>query len=592
MTPSRYQQAVLDAVLGDTCNLMVQAVAGSGKTATLKMICEAVAKAFPRMAILALAFNKEIAEALAKKLPPSVTSKTMHSLGWGIIRDNWSGCRVDTEHKKQNRVLAELLGEKRRMTPAMKKYAEALADLVAKIRNTDTELAWPAIEGMAIEYDVDLDTLFAVKQPMAITADATEMVKRLRENRVEIDFDDMLDMPVHHKLTGREQYDLILVDESQDLNRLQARFLGQLLEGKAPVSSFGALDSLLADAGMKMLDPGAKAKPNRPTANRVVLVGDVRQAIYKFRGADAQSMANLAQTFGASRLPLSICYRCPVSVIELARDIIGPEIEPSPTAEEGTINYNAPCDLASTMGSLKPGAMVLSRTNAPLLKLALQTLRGGKKVSIRGRADIGANLIKLIKTVRDRADQPTLASFNKALEEYVNDQIHKCIDEDKVRLADLWSDKYACLLGISQDVSSVDEMSGFLSRIFEDEPTDGIVFSSIHRAKGLEADHTVLVQPEKLPHPMAYKSNNPDTAVEQERNLTYVAVTRAMKELTLQPLPEEIDSPFPELKNALLEAAVRRASMGHALSAYGGFIRPRQPRVITDPDDIDEFLDL
>jgi DNA helicase-2/ATP-dependent DNA helicase PcrA len=589
MTPSKYQSAVLAAVLGDSCNLMVQAVAGSGKTATLKMICEEVTKASPRTDILALAFNKEIAETLGKKLPPSVTCKTMHSLGWGIIRDNWSGCRIDKDREKQAKAAAAILGEKRKLTPMMKKYSEALVDLVAKIRNTDTELAWPAIEGMATEYDVDLEAMFEVKRPIEITADATKMAELLREDKTTIDFDDMLDMPVFHELTGRQQFDLILVDESQDLNRLQARFLGRLLHGRAPVTDFGGLDDLLAEVGVKPLEQ--KAKPNRPTTNRVVLVGDVRQAIYKFRGADSQAMNNLAAEFETKRLPLSICYRCPKAVISLAQEIVGPEIEASPTAEEGTVNFNAPGDLASLMGGLKPGAMVVCRTNAPLLKLALQTLRGGKKVSIRGRNDLGANLIKLIGTVRKRAPKETLASFNTELETYIHEQITKCIDEDKIKLADLWSDKYECLSGIARDVTSVDEMSGFLNRIFEDEPTDGVIFSSIHRAKGLEADHTIIVQPEKLPHPMAYKANNVESAVEQERNLTYVAVTRAMKELTLQPLPEEIDSPFPELQKALAEAAVRRASMGHMLSSYGGFIRGGRCQA-PPPTNFDDVMDI
>ncbi|MFA6132579.1 MAG: ATP-dependent helicase [Phycisphaerae bacterium] len=571
MIPSKYQQAVLDAVAHDTYNLMVRAVAGSGKTATLKMICELVAATSHMISIIALAFNKEIANTLGAKLPPAVKSTTMHSHGLNIIRDNWTlKVGVDSHGAKQRKVMEDMFGKTRQQTSLMKEYIPALLDLISKVRGTHTDPGdWAEIEATAVEYDVDLQTLFAAKDPIHITEDVKIACEKLRANKDQIDFDDMLDLVVHYRLKGRHDYDLVLVDESQDLNRLQAEFVALMLEGRPVINTFDALDALLGNVTPK----ADVAKLNRPTKNRVVLVGDERQAIYKFRGADAQSMENLAEKFQVTRLPLSISYRCPVAVVNLAQTIIGPNIEPSETAKQGTVTFNKEGDLPALLASLQNGDMVMSRTNAPLMGAALKCLRTGKRVTIRGRADFGTGLTKLVHAVQDRASNGSMPAFLTALSEYIGKQIEKAIDDNKTNQATLWGDKHSCLCELAQDMDSPDELAGFLTRVFKDDSNDGVIFSSIHRAKGLEANHAIILQPEKLPHPMAYRSNNVESALSQERNLAYVAVTRAMDRLTLQPLPDARNSPFPLLQDMFDDAAKRREKRGFkSKSPYGDFI--------------------
>lgn len=570
MTPSKYQQAALDAVLTDSRNLMVRAVAGSGKTALLKMICEAVTKASPLTSIIAIAFNKEIATTLGEKLPPSVKSTTMHSYGFTVIRDNWSlKTGVDSHGAKQRKVMEQMFGHTRKLSGVMKEYVPALLDLVSKVRGTYTNPEdWADIEATAIEYDVDLTTMYAAKQPMGIAADVKDAVAAMRANRDQIDFDDMLDLVVHYRLQGRHSYDLVLVDESQDLNRLQAEFVNLLLEGRPVINTFDALDALLGHTA-----PVAAKVKNRPTNNRVVLVGDGRQAIYKFRGADSKSMDNLASKFETQQLPLSISYRCPVAVVRLAQTLVGPDIEPSPTADEGTVSFNKEIDFIPLLESLRDGDMVMSRTNAPLLGAALKCVRKGRRVSLRGRGDFGTGLIKMVGQVRDRAGSNSMKSFLEAFKDYMDAQIEKAIDDNKSGVASLLGDKYACIREIAEDMGSVDELTGFLTRVFKDDETDGIIFSSIHRAKGLESDHAIILQPEKLPHPMAYRANNVEASLEQERNLAYVAVTRAMDHLTIQPLPDAKHSPFALLQNMYDDAAARREKRGFkSKSPYGDFL--------------------
>jgi DNA helicase-2/ATP-dependent DNA helicase PcrA len=65
-------------------------------------------------------------------------------------------------------------------------------------------------------------------------------------------------------------------------------------------------------------------------------VGDPKQAIYGFAGADCRSVEKIKARTQATELPLSICYRCPISHLDKAREIV-PQIEARPGAPAGVI---------------------------------------------------------------------------------------------------------------------------------------------------------------------------------------------------------------------------------------------------------------
>ena len=95
----------------------------------------------------------------------------------------------------------------------------------------------------------------------------------------------------------------------------------------------------------------------RPGA-RLLVVGDDRQAIYKFRGADARAFDTLAERFGCTILPLSITYRCPTSVVDLARTGAGLRGRRGRSGRRGGQRRAARC------GETCPGDFVISRKNA------------------------------------------------------------------------------------------------------------------------------------------------------------------------------------------------------------------------------------
>lgn len=259
---------------------------------------------------------------------------------------------------------------------------------------------------------------------------------------------------------------------------------------------------------------------------RVILVGDKKQAIYGFRGADSNSMNNLKEYFKAKEFPLSISYRCPKAVVKLAQEIVD-DIECSPTAKNGVvenIEQNKINDLA------EDGNLILCRTNAPLVQVCFSLIRDGKKATIMGR-DIGKNLIKII-------DKYTVVNLNDLNSRILNlRSLHfeklDMIEQgkyDKKRKNSLIAQVDACdtILALSENVETIDELKHSINRIFTND-RQGIVCSTVHKAKGLEANIVFIIKYELMPHPMATE----DEEVEQEMNIKYVAITRAKETLYL-----------------------------------------------------------
>jgi hypothetical protein len=79
-TPTAEQEAVI-AAAGGAGDLKIKAFAGAGKTSTLQL----VAQQFDQRRGMYLAFNREIAASAARRFPPHVDSRTMHSLAWASV---------------------------------------------------------------------------------------------------------------------------------------------------------------------------------------------------------------------------------------------------------------------------------------------------------------------------------------------------------------------------------------------------------------------------------------------------------------------------------------------------------------------------
>lgn len=252
-------------------------------------------------------------------------------------------------------------------------------------------------------------------------------------------------------------------------------------------------------------------------------------SIYNFAGADADAFDVAQRLTGAKRLPLSICYRCGRRIVDLARRY-NPAIEPAADAIEGavvTVDEEDLLSLAEHHARHEPDTfLILARMNAPLVSAALQLLRRGVSARILGR-DISITLVRsldeAVKTAT--ADTPlTTAVGAWALRKMAA----LSADDEAGRM--VIADRSEALRALIDSVpgGSIGQVRARILELFADE-SRGVVLSTIHKAKGLEARRVGILKPEMMPLPYA-KSG---VAFSQEQNLCYVAVTRAREELYL-----------------------------------------------------------
>jgi len=247
------------------------------------------------------------------------------------------------------------------------------------------------------------------------------------------------------------------------------------------------------------------------------------QAIYAFAGAMNDSFERLREHFGAGVKPLSICYRCPSSVIEMAQEIV-PEIEAAPNAPAGVVDT---IEEGQFEEMLAPGDMVLCRTNAPLLKLCFELISRKVHARVRGR-DIGAQLAALARSIgKDLVD---FDSFPMAVRSWRDAQILALSAKTDAEFAiQSAKDRAECLLTCfaSFQPATCDALAQKIQSLFSDEHSP-VILSTVHKAKGLENPRVFIIRPELIP--LVWKGQQP-AQLRQEMNLKYVAITRAQQEL-------------------------------------------------------------
>ena len=469
--PSPYQQAIFDWITeGKGKNLVVEAVAGSGKTTTGVMALELLN---PALLTAFIAFNSHIVKELKARAPEHVNVMTYHSLGYRQCRTAW-GNEIVIDEDKVRKILLDIIDKKTHWalyTPIIRIVSLVKANLLG----TSIEELQQIVDHHGIELNGDQDLAFAAVQlAVEVCAEQTNV----------IDYDDMCWLPIVHDLKS-PKYDFLFIDEAQDTNKNQIQ---------------------LALRAAK-------------ETGRIVAVGDRNQSLYGFRGADVDAIPNLISSLDAETLPLSISYRNPKSVVELVNSEF-PDIplEASDFAKPGTVMTITESE-ATRM--YKVGDMVLCRCNAPLVSPAFELIRNGVKAVIRGR-DIGKNLMNLI----NKFSADNVGELMKLMEKYRQAEVKKLLDAEKNQQAQSLEDKVDTVMALADGCEMIYEIETKIKTIFSDQ-SEGVVFSSVHKAKGLEAERVYILEPGLMPHPMAKKS----WEMTQEINIKYVAYTRSLDTL-------------------------------------------------------------
>ncbi len=470
------QVAIYDWVVNCEGHLIVKARAGAGKTSTLVEI----SKLIPQDSkVTFLAFNVHIKEELENKLPKDVFCYTISGLGYSAIKRKYKDVEVDKY--KADKVI-EKCSKKWDLSQILNKmeYLSNMKKLVDQIRLSLTfnkKYVPDLCEKHDIKFDYeDIDRAFSVLEIML-------------NDKKTIDYIDMVYLPnVDGKLWFFPQ-DYVLIDEAQDLSKAQHELIKKIVKKDKTGKFIG----------------------------RMIFVGDDFQAVYGFAGADSFSFGNLSKIPNTIMLPLTITFRCAKNIVLEANKIVK-DIRPMVNAIDGIVRNG------SAITEAVDGDFVLSRKTFPLVKLFFELLVEDRKAYIKGN-DIGESLISMTQGKTTTAQLG--ASLANKLSEY-RENLRKqgilTFDEDPGYSA--LKDKIKILKFLMTMVNDVEALKARINYIFRETEGEGIILSTVHKAKGLEANRVFIIMPQDLP----LRTSLP-WQYQQEMNLKYIAITRAKREL-------------------------------------------------------------
>lgn len=476
------------AILATNTDIAVNAVAGSGKTSTM---IEYAASRPTGSRILYLAFNKSVKLEAVRKFAVrglnNVTVETAHSLAYRyIMRGNKYILSSQGYKTHQIAEVLSLTGDGARHTEFI--LANHISKFITYFCNSDKAKVQ------------DLNYLDTVKEANAkkfvhafyrvIEEGTRHFLAKMDKAEIEITHDFylkkfQLSAPVL-------PYDYILFDEGQD-------------------ASAAMLDVFLKQPAIK------------------VIVGDTHQQIYGWRYA----INSLSKTPFAT-LNLSTSFRFPADIAALAMGVLSMKdklgtAKPIPITGKGKTTKTV---TKATIG----------RTNLGLLLNAINYITDNRKVKhiyFEGNinsytyADEGASLydvLSLYNGSRDRIRDKLIGSMNTMdeLEEYIESTEDAQLGM-MMEIVNEYGNEIPRILKNLKDLHTGDE----------DRSKAEMIFSTVHRAKGMEYDTVHLVNDfiseqklDRVIKEAEAEKQTPDKAkLNEEINLLYVAVTRTRHKL-------------------------------------------------------------
>ncbi|GIJ53469.1 DNA helicase [Virgisporangium aurantiacum] len=526
------QRAAVTAPAGPVCIL---AGAGTGKTRaiTARVAYRALSGEVRPQHVLAVTFTNRAAAEMRSRLTalgvPGVQARTFHSAALRQLR--YFAARLF-----EGRELPELVESKGRLiglaaTRAGLRLDRTMArDLAAEIEWAKSCLIEPT------EYPVEVAK--AGREP-PLDAEQVSRVfveyERVKRAAGTIDFEDMLraaawGIDLHSDVADqiRAQYRHFVVDEYQDVNPVQQKLL---------------------DAWLGHRDD-------------VTVVGDASQTIYSFTGASSEHLVDFPRRFrGATVVRLVRDYRSTPQVVGLANDVIGQargELarlrlklvgQRAPGPEPDLRGYaDEPAEAAAvarrcaemiSAGTSAKEIAILYRANSQseAYEEALSeagvpyVVHGGERFFERG--EVRQAMVALRSATRSAVAGPSLRDAVVAALEAVNWRPDRPPGGGAAR--EQW-EALAALVALADEHADLNlsEFCVELSRraAAQHVPVlDGVTLSSLHSAKGLEWDAVFLVGLVEGMLPTAY-AKSPE-ALEEERRLLYVGITRARQSLWL-----------------------------------------------------------
>jgi DNA helicase-2/ATP-dependent DNA helicase PcrA len=483
--------------------LAIVAPAGSGKTRVLtrRLAYLAATDAIDARRAVCVSFTREAAGELRSRLAALglrelPAAGTFHAIAYALLRVFWSGSR---------QTAPELLADRRT-------YLARLFPNMSPSERTrlEGELSWAKARGIDPGNYARACRSAGRRPPGGPSATSRQLARYQQacERAHLVDFDDLLAHCAHAFETDpafaaaqRWRFQHFFVDEFQDVNPLQFRLLQAWL---------GHGDD-------------------------VCVVGDARQAIYGWNGADADYLLRFADHFpGAVVEQLDRNYRSTPQVVAVAAAVLGGDEAP-PGAEAGEGPPPAVVafedEAAETRGLLGwsraryqegigwSAQAVLTRTNALARQLA-EVLRGGSIPTRLLLARPGAGQVAALAAAARAAPSLAVLAADAAC------QTLELEESDQHLLVELVRE-YLAVDPTGTPAQFAAWLAGPASAA---RLSPGVTVATFHAAKGLEwrAVHVAGLEERLVP---TARANTAETIAE-ERRLLHVALSRAARHLT------------------------------------------------------------
>lgn len=496
--PNNEQASILEfasSELGNK-NLMIEALAGTGKTWLLQKIVYRIAANFCGWRGKYITFSKKLAEEAQEKFDPELCqASTFHSLGYQLWKSEYRGAKID------NNKMRDILENFDWGVPTED------GRVIDRKHEVLESLNW-ARETMVSPQKAAYQCGFT-DWPEHFWQQCYDALNECRRMSYKLDFVDMIWLPVQRKLK-MPRVDYLMIDEFQDLNGVMLAFLTECVH----------------------------------PSTRFIVVGDRNQMIFEWRGAKSSGMDDFRRDFSCALMEQPETFRCPRNHVELVK-LLG--LVPQYRGEK------APAPL--WQGLMKDAEKwinsthtVMARTNATLAAMAMKLLREGKNAVLKDKR-FGDQLLSRIKKTKVLESAPTLDCL-RVLRRETDVEIMKLQDKlgdddnKKDTLESLISQKtdlLECFEAIAEGVGVNEPLHVFIAKLEEifndDQP--GVHLYTIHGSKGKTFDKSVILDFETL-WEKGYKKKT------EAGRLLYVALTRSENELIMLSRSTKVVLPVPE----------------------------------------------
>lgn len=447
--------------------LLVNAFAGTGKTTTLIKFAETR----PSFKFLYLAFNKSIANASSEKFTKNVSVLTAHSIAYKHIGYKYKNKLKDLKYIDIKNYLKNNFD-----------FSNSKISILSKnIINSINDYCYSAYNNIKDVIDFQYD--YGLERQAYL-----DILNNIWEKMIDLESDFPVSHDFYLKLFQLSNinlnYDYILFDEAQDANP-------------------AIMDIVL--------------KQNKKYGKKIILIGDIHQSIYSFRGSEN----TFKKIKNIEKLYLTQSFRFGNEIASAVNSIISVlknesnELKGNLNIIDSTTNFN-----------VNERFTILCRTNANLFLKACELAEKNKKVFyIGGLSSYNFFKIKDIENLyngRNDLIKDTYISSFKSFEGFYK-EIKEIKDTELINLSRI-VDKYK---GKTQDIyKKIKSLE-----VLEIKNSD-VVLSSVHKSKGLEFDQ-VWLSNDFLDFINEDNFLNINMIREEEVNILYVAASRAKKNLRL-----------------------------------------------------------